>query len=227
MPAGGTFRLIMRNGPTPDRVIELTRDVITFGRDVGNDVVINDVEISRHHARLTRQGYGYVLEDLGSTNGSSVNGRRITTAQPLHGGDLIGFGETVTLIIEYPMEGAADTIMAGGRPAAGPPTARATVREAVPPPPLERMAPTPPPPASPAFPPPPLEMESEPVQRSNTGRWILAGCGCLFVLACVGLAIFLWNAPCEFYESIGVMELLNLGPCPVGFRLLPIGQILL
>jgi S-DNA-T family DNA segregation ATPase FtsK/SpoIIIE len=61
------FQLIMRSGPTPGKVFQLKNDEVFIGRDVGNDIVINDAEISRRHARLSVQAGGYILEDLGST----------------------------------------------------------------------------------------------------------------------------------------------------------------
>ncbi|MCB1057147.1 MAG: ATP-binding cassette domain-containing protein, partial [Acidobacteria bacterium] len=48
----------------------------TLGRDVGNDLVIDHPLVSRHHARIRRGAEGFVLEDLGSTNGTFVDGRR-------------------------------------------------------------------------------------------------------------------------------------------------------
>ena len=71
------FQLIMRSGPTPGAAFTLEGDQITIGRDSVNEIVINDAEISRRHARLTFQGGKYVLEDLGSTNGTFVNGQRL------------------------------------------------------------------------------------------------------------------------------------------------------
>ena len=53
-------------------------DQIDVGRDSTNEIVINDSEISRRHARLTFQGGKYVLEDLGSTNGTFINGVQVT-----------------------------------------------------------------------------------------------------------------------------------------------------
>src|SRR5579862_2589738 len=100
MQSNGSFRLIVRRGPQPNQIYELNKDIITLGRDITNDIVINDPECSRHHCRLTRGGGGYTLEDLGSTNGTFVNGQRLTGARPLAGGDVVGMGETVTLAYE-------------------------------------------------------------------------------------------------------------------------------
>ena len=40
-----SFRLIMQRGPTPGKTFELVKDVVTLGRDVSNDIVINDAEV--------------------------------------------------------------------------------------------------------------------------------------------------------------------------------------
>ena len=61
----GSFRLLMQRGPMPGKAFELVKDVVTLGRDVSNDIVINDAEVSRHHMRLTRQMGTFALEDLG------------------------------------------------------------------------------------------------------------------------------------------------------------------
>ncbi len=91
------FRLVMRRGPQPNQIFELNKDIISIGRDVTNEITINDPEVSRHHCRLTRGPSGYTLEDLGSTNGTFVNGQRLTGARPLSPNDLVGLGETVTM----------------------------------------------------------------------------------------------------------------------------------
>ena len=95
-----SFRLIVRRGPQPNQSYELNKDIVTLGRDITNDIVINDPEVSRHHLRLTRGGGGFTIEDLGSTNGTFINGQRLTGARPLRPGDMIGLGETVTLAYE-------------------------------------------------------------------------------------------------------------------------------
>lgn len=102
-----SFRLIVRRGPQPNQVYELTAEVTNLGRDITNDIVINDREVSRHHLRFTRGGEGCTMEDLGSTNGTFINGKRVTGAVSLKNGDMVGLGETVTLQFEAMRPGAA------------------------------------------------------------------------------------------------------------------------
>lgn len=112
---GTGYRLIVRRGPQTNRVIELTRDVMTIGRESGADIVIPDGEVSRNHCRFTRSGGGYLIEDLGSTNGTFVNRQRVTGTRQLNPGDTINLGETVDLVYESPQMAAPPS----GPPAQG------------------------------------------------------------------------------------------------------------
>jgi ABC-2 type transport system permease protein len=69
----------------------LDQPVVRIGRDPTSDVPLVDGKISRQHARIVRVGLGFVVEDLGSTNGTSVNGARIAT-HLLEPGDEIEIG---------------------------------------------------------------------------------------------------------------------------------------
>jgi pSer/pThr/pTyr-binding forkhead associated (FHA) protein len=108
-----TFRVTVQRGPSVGRTYELIKDVVTMGRDMSNDIVINDAESSRHHARLTKQGATYVVEDLGSTNGTFVNSARLSTPRPLSPGDVIGMGETIALTYEVTTTAATGATMIG------------------------------------------------------------------------------------------------------------------
>jgi predicted component of type VI protein secretion system len=219
MQSRGSNRLTMRQGPTPGKVFELVKDVVTIGRDVSNDITINDAEVSRNHARLTAQSGGYLIEDLASTNGTFVNGQRLIGPKLLNGGDVVGLGETVVLEYGFVADAGA-TVVAAGPMRAEPdyPTTPPRAEEpqtptyepepayqpepAYEPEPAYQQAPdydAPPTMAEPIYaeavqptPPPPPPPTAAPARRSNTARNVGIGCGCLTLCAC--LAVATWAA---------------------------------
>ncbi len=70
---------------------DLNRPVMTLGRSPSSDIVLPDVSVSKNHARISQDGEGWSLADLGSTNGTWVNGERVREAR-LAKGDLVRFG---------------------------------------------------------------------------------------------------------------------------------------
>ena len=73
----------------------LKSDLTIIGRSVDCDVVITSKRISREHTSIRRQGWRIYLEDLGSTNGTFLNGERISNATQLRDGDQIKVGDVV------------------------------------------------------------------------------------------------------------------------------------
>jgi ABC-type multidrug transport system ATPase subunit/pSer/pThr/pTyr-binding forkhead associated (FHA) protein len=86
----GEFPTIAGQGRSA-AVPEAGRLSVTVGRLADNDVVLDDRLVSRHHARLDRTSHGWRLVDLGSANGTFVNGRRVDEAV-VTGRDVIGIG---------------------------------------------------------------------------------------------------------------------------------------
>jgi len=74
------------------RRIELTPAGVTIGRTREADLVVDADRVSRRHARVEDTGSGWVVTDLGSTNGTHVNGVRVTGSHPLRSGDEIVIG---------------------------------------------------------------------------------------------------------------------------------------
>lgn len=94
------FLLIMTNGPMAGQQVMLDKPSFVLGRDPAGDVVIDDGEVSRRHARLIAQSGGYAIEDLGSTNGTFVDGQRIRSVMPLQPGASVRLGELVSFVYE-------------------------------------------------------------------------------------------------------------------------------
>jgi pSer/pThr/pTyr-binding forkhead associated (FHA) protein len=67
----------------------------TIGRAEDCTVILDHPTVSKHHATVRWDGAVFVLDDSKSRNGSSVNGRRVTTPTPLHDGDTVILGEVV------------------------------------------------------------------------------------------------------------------------------------
>jgi hypothetical protein len=68
--------------------------VITIGHDVSNDIVVNDSKVSRHHIQIVSDGGTYRIVDFNSSNGTFVNGQRITGEIPLMPTDIVRIGNT-------------------------------------------------------------------------------------------------------------------------------------
>ncbi len=81
--------LLMLEGPRPGKRILVDQPELTIGRDETCDVVIPERQVSRRHARIRLEGDGYLLEDLGSKNGTFVNGHELIGSHPLQDGDEI------------------------------------------------------------------------------------------------------------------------------------------
>ena len=81
LPSGSAL-LVVRRGPTAGARFLLDADVTTAGRHPEADIFLDDVTVSRRHAQFLRHGTTFEVKDLGSLNGTYLNGERIT-AEPL------------------------------------------------------------------------------------------------------------------------------------------------
>ena len=102
-------RLVMKEGSLAGQEIELAQPRQLLGRDPSADIRILDEVVSRKHACISRQGDRYLLEDLGSSNGTYLNGKMIKEATPLSSGDQISLGHTVVMQFLDPASNVADT----------------------------------------------------------------------------------------------------------------------
>ncbi len=215
-------RLVLRYGKTDKPEYQLTNRPVTLGREAINDVVLSDPEISRRHARLFVQDGQFFLEDLGSTNGTFINGRRVHAPTRLQDSDVIEFGESIRL----------QFLQANGDEAEHLPTP-VIIEAELPPAAQERLGPTKPLPGEPPAPPPvyrtpptdtdlltaPDEWEEEPV-RSGRGRVVL-GCGCLVLVVLFICAVTLFILDAQFPNVLycgplrGFFELFSTLTCPI------------
>jgi diguanylate cyclase (GGDEF)-like protein len=89
--------LVVLSGPRVGALFRLDRAVTVIGRSQGVDVFIDDDGVSRKHVRLTRSETSVVVEDLGSRNGSFVNGTRLEAPLRLTDGDKLQLGRGTVL----------------------------------------------------------------------------------------------------------------------------------
>ncbi|MDB4975685.1 MAG: hypothetical protein JWN48_4026, partial [Myxococcaceae bacterium] len=89
------YKLVISDDEGKTIIVPLVRDLITVGRQDGNTIRLTERNVSRQHARFTRDASGYRIEDLDSYNGITVNGVRIDGAADLKDGDRVGVGDYV------------------------------------------------------------------------------------------------------------------------------------
>jgi predicted component of type VI protein secretion system len=197
--AKGQYRLVVRQGPVPGQVFELNQDEISIGRDIANDFVINDAEVSRRHAHLTLEGERYKIEDLNSTNGTYIDGQRLIGPHLMAIGEIIMFGDNVGVIFDgepaVPDVTVQSPVDLGTTPVAAIP---APVESYVEPvfPPQPQMTNIP----AQIEVPPEIELETPPEGvKKPVNTWLLAGCGCVVVIVLLVIALFVfidqpWNS---------------------------------
>jgi hypothetical protein len=110
-----TAMLVLQRGSEAGLAWPLERRTIVIGRSPDCEIVLDDRQVSRLHARISWQGDHYEIEDLSSKNGTHLNGRDITGTQPLHDGDeiqialrfklaFVDAGATAPLVFDSPVE---------------------------------------------------------------------------------------------------------------------------
>jgi pSer/pThr/pTyr-binding forkhead associated (FHA) protein len=100
--AGGGYpaKLTFESGPFAGRIVALPNQMVTVGRAPDNDVVVGDPATSGRHGRIEVRGGAFWISDLGSTNGTLVNGEPVIEKQLGHG-DLIAIGQnTIRFTLE-------------------------------------------------------------------------------------------------------------------------------
>jgi pilus assembly protein CpaF len=136
--------------------MEFDKPEVTIGRVQGNDIILPKGNVSKRHSRIVLKDGRFIIVDLKSTNGTYVNGRKITSPLVIKGGDKIYIGDFI-LGIE---EGAgAPSEAPGVRPVPQPVGAPVQAQPQMPPPQMQPMPPMQPPPMQ-----PPPQMQPPPMQ---------------------------------------------------------------
>jgi hypothetical protein len=95
----GTVLLVRTGGERAGELVGLDSDVLTIGRSPHSDLFLDDVTVSRHHARVVHDETGFLVEDLNSLNGTYVNRKRIERHQ-LSDGDELQIGKFKLAFLE-------------------------------------------------------------------------------------------------------------------------------
>jgi hypothetical protein len=203
------YQFVMRSGPNPGKIYPLEALEIIIGRDTSDGITINDAEVSRKHAKLSLHGSTFMIQDLGSTNGTFINGLRLTSTQVLNPGDTVSFGENIVLIYEAAYDPnatviasaqASKTVAPVDKPAPAPiPAPFPTPAPAPVPPPIYRPAPTPAPAPAPApipvfsgqVPAGPIPMTAPPTKKKFPIWLIIVIILLLAICACVGFFLII------------------------------------
>ena len=115
MTQSNSFKLTLLSSQTiTPKEFELIKSEIVIGRDDNADLTIPSQAVSRRHTLLRREAEGYVAEDLGSSNGTFVNGQKLTGRYALKSGDQIRLGRAVTIVYEAPKAEVSQTPIGSG-----------------------------------------------------------------------------------------------------------------
>lgn len=89
-----TWNIAVERGPKELRGVQIAvHGPVTVGRNPGADIVVGAGYVSGRHARFTLMGQNLFVEDLGSTNGTAVNGTRISSPTGLRDKDVVAIGD--------------------------------------------------------------------------------------------------------------------------------------
>jgi signal transduction histidine kinase len=92
--------LFVYQGRDQGALFDIEEGVTGIGRDAANQVQVHDTEVSRRHAQVEYDGAACLVTDLGSSNGTFINGKRVEDAVPLTSGDRLQLGNTMMLFTD-------------------------------------------------------------------------------------------------------------------------------
>ena len=162
------FNVIVTEKGGEQKRLEFDKPEVTIGRVQGNDIILPKGNVSKRHSRIVLKDDKFIIVDLKSTNGTYVNGRKITSPMVIKGTDKIYIGDFILTIEELGSRRGRRSAARGGLSAGALPRARRPRRPLTGPP--RRTGPPPPPPKRPTgsmpvsgtAPPPPPRPAPEP-----------------------------------------------------------------
>jgi hypothetical protein len=182
------FRLTIIKGFNKGEVYPLEADEVIIGRGEENGIVLNIAEVSRQHAVLTRSEEGYMIKDLGSTNGTFVDKKKIGGKYLLKPGDTIMLGDAIYLTFQADSD-PEETLIAPRPDIISEPDETAVTPKSAAREPVARPVTTPERGKAAAAPLTPDQVTEEKKSR----KWLWAGIGCIvvvFFLIVIGLIVF-------------------------------------
>lgn len=203
------FRLVIKSGSNAGMTFPLEDQEVTVGRDTTNQITIIDPEVSRRHARIYLQGANYIIEDLGSTNGTSVNGQRLVGPYILRPGEMVTLGENMHLLFEEvvvdpdaTVASAKPVAMAAPKPVATEgPRSTAFQSPVTPPESFSGYVPSQP-------------VSQPPARKKKLSTWVIILIIVVVLLACGCIGFFIFDALDLYCEFPGIMNMLIPGACP-------------
>ena len=115
------FAIVITDKGGEQRRMEFDRNEITIGRVQGNDIILPKGNVSKRHSRIVLKDNRFIVVDLKSTNGTYVNGRKITSPLVVRPGDKVYIGDFILVLEEQGGNGAAKEPSAAARSASMPP----------------------------------------------------------------------------------------------------------
>ena len=103
------FQLVIAEGKESGREFVFDQSSVVIGRTAECDVILYEAGVSRKHARIFIEGEDFVVEDLGSSNGTKVN-TNLVQRQPLRSGDSISLGPVVFTFSTVEVEPSTDSM---------------------------------------------------------------------------------------------------------------------
>jgi pilus assembly protein CpaF len=115
------FAIVVNEKGGEQKRLEFDKPEVTIGRVQGNDIILPKGNVSKRHSRIVLKDGKFIIVDLKSTNGTYVNGRKITSPLVVKGSDKIYIGDFILSIEELAGAGASDDAMGRPRSQTNPP----------------------------------------------------------------------------------------------------------